>query len=177
MTRSLTDTLCTRCGLCCDGSLFADVELAGRAEATRMEAMGMEIEDDDPGGAQLLQPCVALQGRRCAIYEHRPECCRTFECRLLQDVRRGTVGVERAREQIAETLTRIARVKDLLAQLGRHDERLPLGESCAEALAEDTDANPEVNRKRAELEAAMSAVERSIRRTFLADARPSSTRR
>jgi uncharacterized protein len=177
MKRSLTETLCTRCGLCCDGSLFADVELAGRAEATRLEAMGMEIEDDDTSGAQLLQPCVALQGRRCAIYEHRPECCQTFECRLLQDVRRGAVGVERAKEQIAEALKRIGRVKDLLAQLGQHDGRLPLGERCAEALAKDTDADPEVNRKRAELEAAMSAVEGLIRKTFLADARPSSARR
>ena len=112
MKLSLTETLCTRCGLCCDGSLFADVELAGRAEATRLEAMGMEIEDDDTSGAQLLQPCVALQGRRCAIYEHRPECCQTFECRLLQDVRRGAVGVERAKEQIAEALKRIGRVKE-----------------------------------------------------------------
>jgi Fe-S-cluster containining protein len=177
MKPSLTESLCTRCGLCCDGTLFADVELAGRVEATRLEAMGMEIEDDDTGGAQLLQPCVALQGRRCAIYQHRPECCRTFECRLLQDVRRGAVRVDRAKEQIAATLKRIGRVKDLLAQLGQHDGRLPLGECCAEELTKDTHADPEVNRKRAELEAAMSAVERSIRKTFLADARPSLARR
>ena len=177
MKRSLTETLCTRCGLCCDGSLFADVELAGRAEATRLEAMGMEVEDDDTSGAQLLQPCVALQGRRCSIYEHRPKCCQTFECRLLQDVRRGAVDVERAKEQIAEALKRIGRVKDLLAQLGQHDSHLPLGEICAEELSKDTDADPEVNRKRAELEAAMSAVEKLIRKTFLADARPSSARR
>lgn len=173
MTASLTGTLCTRCGLCCDGSLFADVELAGRAEATRLEAMGLEVEDDGSSGAQLVQPCLALQRRRCTVYEHRPVCCRTFECRLLQDVRRGAVRIERAQEQIADTLKRIKRVKGLLAQLGRHDERLPLAERCAEALAEDTDADPEVNRKRAALAAAMSEVEGSIRKTFLADARPS----
>lgn len=177
MKLSLTETLCTRCGLCCDGSLFADVELAGRAEATRLEAMGMEIEDDDRNGALLLQPCVALQGKRCAIYEHRPECCRTFECRLLQDVRGGAVDVERAKEQIAEALKRIERVRDLMAQLGQHDWRLPLRESCAEALAKDGDSDPKVNRRRAELEAAMSNVEELIRKTFLADARPSPARR
>ena len=167
MKPSLTDTLCTRCGLCCDGSLFADVELAGRAEATRLEVMGLEIEDNDTSGALLLEPCRALQGKRCGIYAHRPECCRTFECRLLQDVRRGTVGVERAGRQIAEALKRIRRVRELMAHLGRRDERLPLGESCAEALARDADEDPEVNRKRAELEAAMSAVEELIRKTFL----------
>src|SRR5437773_9919953 len=88
MIPSLTDILCTRCALCCDGSLFADVELAGRAEATRLEVLGLEIEDGDEG-ALLTLPCAALAGRRCGIYPHRPECCRTFECRLLQEVRRG----------------------------------------------------------------------------------------
>jgi len=177
MTLGPTETLCTRCGLCCDGSLFADVELAGQAEATRLEAMGMEIEDDDGSGTLLLQPCVALQGKRCAIYEHRPECCRTFECRLLQDVRRGAVDVEPAKAKIAEALKRIERVRDLMAQLGQHDWRLPLREGCAEALAKETDSDPKVNRRRAELEAAMSDVEELIRKTFLANARPSPARR
>jgi hypothetical protein len=167
MKPSLTDTLCTRCGLCCDGSLFADVELAGRAEATRLEVMGLELEDDDTSGALLVQPCRALQGKRCGIYAHRPECCRTFECRLLQDVRRGTVGVERAEEKIAEALKRIGPVRELMAHLGQRDVGLPLGESCAEALARDAHADPQVNRKRAALEAAMSAVEELLRKTFL----------
>jgi hypothetical protein len=138
-----------------------------------MEAMGMEVEDDDPNGALLMQPCAALQGTRCAIYAHRPECCRTFECRLLQDVRRGAVAIERAKEQIAEARKQIRRVRNLLAQLGPYASHLPLREICAEALAKDVDADPEVNRKRVELEAAMSAVEGLIRRTFLADAKQS----
>lgn len=167
MTPSLTDTLCTRCGLCCDGSWFADVELVGQAEATRLEIMGLDIEDDDADGGLLLQPCAALQGRRCGIYAHRPKCCRTFECKVLRDVRRGAMNVERAREHIAQALRRIRRAKALLVQLGRRDERLPLNERCADALAMEAGANPEVNRKRAELEAGMSAVERLIRKTFL----------
>ena len=170
MKRPLTETLCTRCGLCCDGSLFADVELAGRKEAARLETMGIEIEDDDSSGAQLLQPCVALQGKRCAIYEHRPECCQTFECRLLQDVRRGAVDVEIAKAQIADALKRIGRVRSLMAQMGQHGSRLPLRESCEEALAKGVNSDPKANRRRAELEAAMSDVEKLIRKTFLANA-------
>jgi hypothetical protein len=129
--------------------------------------MGLEIEDDETPGGLLSLPCAALQGRRCRIYAHRPECCRTFECRLLQEVRRGEVSVESARAQVAETLKRIGRVRELMGQLGHHDARLPLGESCAEALAGATGPDPEVNRKRAELEAAMSAVEERIRTSFL----------
>jgi uncharacterized protein len=170
MKPSLTDILCTRCGLCCNGSLFADVELAGADEASALEVMGLEIEDADGGdGALLLQPCRALKGTRCSIYAHRPDCCRTFECRLLQETRHGAVGVEQAKEKIAEALERIERVKELIAQLGQADERLPLKERCGEALAlsEDAAAHPERNRKRDELESAMTSLESLIAATFL----------
>ena len=167
MTPSLTDTLCTRCGLCCDGSLFADVELAGRAEATRVEAMGLGVEDDGHRGVVLTQPCAALRGRLCGVYEHRPKCCRTFECRLLLDVRAGAVSVQRAKREIAQALKGVARVKALIAGLGPRDEGLPLVESCAEALARDTGVDADLGRKHAELQAAMSGVEKHLRRTFL----------
>ena len=167
MKPSLTDALCTQCGLCCDGTLFADVELASRAEATGLEILGLEIEDDDPNGALLVLPCRALQGRRCGIYPHRPECCRKFECGLLQGARRGAVSVERAREHIAEALKQIERVKELLASLGQHDGRLPLRERCAEALAKGPGTNPELSQKHAELEAAMSGVEELVLKVFL----------
>jgi uncharacterized protein len=175
MAPNLTDALCTRCGLCCDGSLFADVELSGPAEATRMEAMGLAVEEDDADDALLLQPCRALRGTRCGAYAHRPECCRTFECRLLQDVRRGAADVPRARRRIAETRRRIRRVEELLTRLGRRDARLPLGERCAEALA--ADSGPSAERTRARLEAAMSAVQDMLRETFLEGPRRPHTRR
>jgi uncharacterized protein len=142
MGPSFTDTLCKRCGLCCDGSLFADVELTGHVEATGLEVLGLEIDDDDADGALLLQPCLALKGTRCGIYALRPECCRTFECRVLQEVRRGTVAVERARAQIAGARKRIKRA-------GR-------GDSGAEA--------------------AISALEVSLRKTFLDGDGPSPRR-
>ena len=168
MKPSLTDALCTTCGLCCDGSLFADVELAGEAEAARLEVMGLEIDDDDTGGGLLVQPCAALQGKMCGIYAHRPQCCRTFECRLLQDVRRGTITVARAKDCIAEVFERIGRARALLRQLGQRDERLPLKERCTEALgfADEPNANPSQDRKRAELEATMNAVEKLINGGF-----------
>ena len=161
MKPSLTDMLCTRCGLCCDGSLFADVELAGGDEAASLEVMGLEIEEEE----LLLQPCAALQGKRCGIYAYRPECCRTFECRLLQDARRGAISVARAGELIAETLQQVEQVRELSSSLGQRDVRLPLAERCAEALALADEAG--AVRQCAELAAAMKAVEGLIRKTFL----------
>jgi uncharacterized protein len=170
MKRGLTDQLCTRCGLCCDGSLFADVELAGSAEAAGLEVMGLEIEEDDADGALLVQPCAALRGKRCGIYAHRPDCCRTFECRLLQDARRGAVSVGDAVALIAETLKRIRHVRKLVAELGQ-TARLPLKECYADAmtLTHDAQLPPALNRKRAELEAAMSDLNQSLEGNFLRD--------
>ena len=96
MTRNLADTLCTSCGLCCDGTLFADVELVGQAEAARLEIMGLELDDGETNAGLLSQPCAALQGGRCGIYAYRPKCCRVFECHLLQNAQRGAVTAERA---------------------------------------------------------------------------------
>ena len=171
MRPSLTDTLCTQCGLCCDGSLFADVELSGRDEASALEVLGLEVEDaDEEHRGLLLQPCRALKGTRCSVYPRRPECCRTFECRLLQEVRHGVVAVDQAKEKIADALQRIARVRLLVDALGRSDEGLPLKERCAEALApsEHGDRDPAVHRMRDELEAAMTSLESLVQDTFLA---------
>jgi Fe-S-cluster containining protein len=166
MNPSLTDRLCTQCGLCCDGSLFADVELASEAEAVRVEIMGLRI-DDDADSRLMLLPCAALKGTRCSVYPHRPQCCRTFECRLLQDTRRGAVSVVEAEGHIADAFERIRRVKDLLARLGQRDARLPLKERCAEVLAGRAAAGPETKLDRAALEAAMSEVESLLRERFL----------
>ena len=166
MALELTDTLCTRCGLCCDGTLFADVELAGRAEAARLEGLGLEIEDDDTPAPLLVQPCAALRGRKCGIYEHRPNCCRTFECRLLQDARRGEVSVDSALATIAKALALVDTARARLAELGREDRRLPIAENASEVLARRSIAG-EAPGSREELAATMNRLSRLVRESFL----------
>ena len=166
MTPLLTDILCTKCGLCCDGTLFADVELVGQAEVARLEIMGMETENEDRNTGLLSQPCAALRGTRCGIYAHRPKCCRVFQCHLLQNAQRGAVTVERAMEQIAAAREQIRQVRAMLVRLGNRDEGLPIKERCAETLAEGGTTS-ETIKDRAELEAAMATLEKTIWNTFL----------
>jgi hypothetical protein len=64
-------------------------------------------------------------------------------------------------------LKRIERVKGLVVQLGTGAERLPLKERCMEALRLSEAADPAMNRKRAELQAAMTSVKRLLQATFL----------
>ena len=111
----LTDTLCTRCGLCCDGTLFGDVELTGPREATRLEALGLDVDTDDADVELLSLPCRGLRGTRCSVYAHRPTCCRTFECRLLEAGGRGAVSVAAALTTITEAKAQVRRVTTLLA--------------------------------------------------------------
>ena len=170
MTPLLTDTLCTNCGLCCDGTLFADVELVGQAEVTRLEIMGTDIENEGRNMGLLSQPCAALRGTRCGIYAHRPKCCRVFQCHLLQNAQRGTVTVELALDQIADAREQIRQVRARLLRLGNRDEGLPIKERCAETLAAEGGTPSEI-KDRADLEAAMTTLENTIWNAFLGSGR------
>ena len=168
------EALCTRCGLCCDGSLFADVELGRREDSTSLVALGLDVEEDDDreGAEVLLQPCAALQERRCGVYPHRPGCCRTFECRVLQEHRLGMIGATAAAARVDEALRRIGAVRAQLRQLGPVDPRLPLAEQVAEALAPTEDGgSPKPTRGRQVLEAEWTPLRRWLRSTFLGNGR------
>ena len=84
MTFTISQSLCVECGLCCGGMVFDDVELRDEHEALTVECLGLEVEEED-AAYFLIQPCRALKGTHCSVYEHRPECCRSFECLLLKD--------------------------------------------------------------------------------------------
>jgi len=132
---SATDILCTECGLCCDGSLFSDVELCTAKEFSRLELLGVTTEEGDGDAAGLLlQPCGALKGKRCGIYDVRPNCCRTFECRLLKDVQSGRVKIASARETIAKVTREINQLRELIDDIEDQTE-LPLKEHYLEALS------------------------------------------
>lgn len=90
MTLTNSQSLCIECGLCCSGFVFDDVELCDEKEAESVECLGLEVDEED-GAFFLVQPCRALNGNKCGIYEYRPECCRSFECLLLKDYQESKV--------------------------------------------------------------------------------------
>jgi Fe-S-cluster containining protein len=161
----LTATLCTHCALCCDGTLFADVELCGVREADRVELLGLEVEDDGDCGAVLALPCAGLEGTRCSVYPNRPRVCRTFECHLLQTAQHGSVPVERALATIDDARGRARRVKALLGPARGADRGLSLRERCNEVLAGRTAGTAP-----SALEAAVRDLDRVVRVSFLGEA-------
>ena len=127
-------SLCLDCALCCNGVLFADVRLqAGdRAAAEALMAIMSHADRDTRSPAsprtrvKAPQPCAALKGCRCGIYEDRPAYCRKFKCALLLAVENGTVAFPQAAKTISTTRLAAEKVKRLLRMLGNTEEHLPL---------------------------------------------------
>ena len=171
MKPSLTDLLCTRCGICCSGELLADVELAPSDDSSALEALGLEIEEDPDrrGGELLIQPCAALRGSRCSIYAHRPKCCRTFECRLLKKTRLGLMTPEAALREIARTLKGMDDIRRQISRLGGGIPERSLKEAGQDILEmTESTKEPAKQRLRSELQGALAQLELQLHRTFLA---------
>lgn len=130
------DALCLRCGLCCNGVLFADV----RPEAGDTSPLFQggfpfcpkthPTVDEFAGckkASRVAQPCPAFQSTTCAcaIYSERPARCRKFECRQLLGVRAGTTTTEKALRHIRAARDLAARIETLLADLGYNNQQLP----------------------------------------------------
>ncbi|HRI12102.1 MAG TPA: YkgJ family cysteine cluster protein [Verrucomicrobiota bacterium] len=125
MTAADASDLCLTCGLCCDGTLFGDVELQAGDDRARLRALGLPVIRSRSGRrpSRWLQPCPALgAGCRCAIYRERPLHCREFDCALLQSVKAGALEIADARRTIRQTRRRVETVKRLLRELGDTQE-------------------------------------------------------
>ena len=131
------EKLCLACGLCCNGVIFADVQLQPTDDAKKLEALGLKLifsgknlrrggESAPPIRAKFLQPCAALQGCTCEIYTERPRYCRQFECALLQKVSAGETSMTEALRTVQQALRRVEKVKNLLRALGDTNEEIAL---------------------------------------------------
>lgn len=85
----LTD-LCTKCGRCCNGSVFKLTTL-NREEQQRFKR------------ADLPQPCPYFKGT-CVIYDERPEACQNFQCNAARELLAGTMTLEQALQSTAQSI-------------------------------------------------------------------------
>lgn len=123
--------LCLACGLCCDGTLFADVKLQPGDAGARLQELGLPLRQGaDAGGRSTVkfrQPCPALGvDCRCGIYPERPAGCRQFECGVLRSVKSGETSFPAALGQIHDAHRLRDAVRAGLRQLGDDAEGLAL---------------------------------------------------
>jgi Fe-S-cluster containining protein len=124
---SAVTSLCPTCGLCCNGALFADVELkpALGDNPNKLKSLGIPLRRKGRKHC-FIQPCPAFQNNLCAIYSDRPSQCRAFECAQVKRLAAGTVTQAAAQHSIRQALKLLKDVLGLLRQSGNHDEDQPL---------------------------------------------------
>lgn len=118
MTRPITLTLvtpeediCTSCGMCCDGTLFAHVEVTEDERSTLKGLFSLEAGKDGP---IFCQPCPHNVEHKCVVYDDRPETCRSYRCKTLSAFQAGEITHHEAARRVRETLDARERLQPLL---------------------------------------------------------------
>jgi len=133
------DQLCPNCGLCCDGTLFADVELRAGDDARRLVKLGLSLKKKGQIKMAFTQPCACFDGTLCKIYGDRPKRCRLFECGLLKKVNAGEMTAGAALKKISKAKALVKNVEDLLGTFASDDKGAALSERYAAAMNEPAD--------------------------------------
>jgi hypothetical protein len=159
--------LCPACGLCCNGVLFADVELTSGDNPAHLGELGLTVKKK---GRKLAfsQPCACFDGKLCTAYAGRPGRCRTFECRLLLQTKSGDLNARTALKTISQTRARVELVRKLIRALGNSEEGAALTHRYAKVMAEPMDLGAaKVAQDRSRLLCEMAALMESLHRDFL----------
>jgi Fe-S-cluster containining protein len=166
---SFVEQLCPNCGLCCDSTLFADVELRAGDDARELARLGLSLEKKGRDKIAFAQPCACFDGKLCAIYGDRPKRCRTFECGLLKKAGAGELSVRIALAKISAAKILVKKVRGLLLALGQDDERLALTKRYTQAMSAPVDLSASENSSelRGELMMAVNDLMRQLQRDFL----------
>ena len=160
--------LCPNCGLCCDSTLFADVELRAREDPKRLKKLGLTLEPKTKTRLAFAQPCAAFDGKLCCIYHDRPKRCRLFECGLLKRVQSKDISPALALRKIAAAKRQVKNVRKLLRALGQRDEQLALMHRYTAAISQPIDlANPAQARCHGQLMTAANELMERLQRDFL----------
>jgi len=161
------ERLCPNCGLCCDSTLFADVELRAGDDAKRLAKLGLSLKKKGRIKVAFAQPCACFDGKFCRIYGERPKRCRLFECGLLKKVNVSEIKADAALKKIAKTKELMKKVKDLLRAFDEDDEGMALSERYARAMSEPMDLSKGSVDRHGELMRAYGELTEILQRDFL----------
>ncbi len=115
--------------------MFHTVQLKPGDSAKALAALGLKLKRKQ-GHHYILQPCPAFKESCCSIYAARPQRCRLFECRQLQQVEAGGTTEVLALEKIRDVQRRVAEMDGLLERAGGTNLKRPLSKRYEKALAE-----------------------------------------
>jgi len=110
------ESICVGCGMCCDGTMYRNVEVGGDDRLERLETAGLLLSTRDDVTA-FRQPCSVFGGGCCSVYADRPAVCRDYRCLLLRRYEAGEATYDDARALIGRTIALRDRVRAGLDQL------------------------------------------------------------
>lgn len=125
------EQLCLACGLCCDGTLFDNVQLKSDDDAKKLKALGLPVMVTRAQTPITLfrQPCAGLcADRTCRVYADRPSQCRRFECAVFKDAQVGRITFAVALRLVKRARRQADNVRRLLRELGDTEEHRSLSE-------------------------------------------------
>jgi len=157
--------LCAACGMCCNGVLFHGTSLEPTDSIRALSALGLRLKRRD-GQMQFQQPCPAWKDTCCGIYDKRPQRCRDFSCRQLQEWSAGQLTEESAFEKIQEAKILTDRVRGLFQKLGDFRENKPFATRYAGIFTPPLNPSPESEKFRSELTVVMKSLEELLAADF-----------
>ncbi len=95
------DVPCGACTACCEASYFIHVTPADAAARRHIPAELLFAAPGQPDGHLVMGfdehgRCPMLQDGRCAIYPHRPQTCRDYDCRVFAATGIDAGGADKA---------------------------------------------------------------------------------
>ncbi len=163
-----TTQLCPNCGLCCDSTLFADVELRPSDNPKHLAKLGLALQQKSKTKLAFSQPCSCFDVKLCRIYPDRPTRCRSFACGLLKKTESGEITAAAALKKIFLAKKQAGKVRALLQALGPRDKQMALTDRYAEAMSAPIDlSHPSAAKKRSQLLLAYDHLMKLILRDFL----------
>jgi Fe-S-cluster containining protein len=125
--------------MCCNGVLFADVELGPDDSRDRLKELGVNLRRKGRK-ACFNQPCSQLQeDGLCGIYKDRPTMCAEFECGVLLRLASGEWSETQATAKIRKARRLERKVRKLLTLLGNTEENLALTKRYQKVMMEPID--------------------------------------
>lgn len=125
------EQLCLACGLCCDGTLFDNVQLGPGDDGEKLKALGLPVAVSRAKTpiSYFRQPCAALcADRACRVYADRPLQCRNFECGVFKAAQAGRIDMGTALRLVKQARRQADNIRRLLRELGDADEHRSLGD-------------------------------------------------
>lgn len=104
-------SLCTSCGLCCDGSIFDHVVIKPEDDVVLLTGSGFSLSKRRDN-LSFGQPCPHFQSHGCDVYfSGRPITCIQFRCKILKRLDNGKITIQQCMEIIEKTRQHAAELR------------------------------------------------------------------